>query len=286
MPTLDISGAYVGVESLKAAIAPAIADTTRDALILEHLLAATADFNRQVDRRFFPVTAKATYRWPPYYVAWTWELWTEDDLLSVSLLQSQAGGQNASPTTLTHYFLEPQALGPPYNRIEIDLSSSDVFTAGSTPQQSVAVTGQWGYCATTRAAGTLAAAITTTTATTLSCSSAALIDQGDVLLIDSEAIFVDAPRGIPTTTLTIVRGVNGTTPATHLNAAPIVKYMAPANVRRLIRADAIGTLQQDMASWGRTIGQGEMAVEYQAKQQKSLRQQLIDQYARRRTAAV
>ena len=356
MPTLDVVGAYCGVEQLKAAIAPAIQDTTRDALILDHLLAATRELNQLLDRRFFPVTATNKYRWPPYYVAASWEQWLEDDLLSVSLLQASATGINAAPVTLTHYLLEPQHLGPPYNRIEVDLSSNDVFTSGPTPQQSIAITGQWGFSNATRAAGTLAVALSSASATTATISNATLIDQGDVLLIDSEAIFVDNPRTQVDTTatltgnplssdtiiglstgsllnsgevmlvdaemmliqaisgnnatvirgfagtvaashtsstdvyaargLTIVRGVNGTVAATHLISAPIVKYQAPANVRRLIRADAIGTLQQDMASWGRTIGQGEMAVEYQAKQLKGLRQTVIDQYARLRVAAI
>ena len=283
MPALELTGSYVGVESFRAATNNP--DTTRDAAILEHLLAASREIERLTFRRFFPVTATNKYRWPPFHVAASWEIWTEDDLLSVSSIFVADSGQNASPVALTHYFLEPQPFGPPYNRVEIDLSSGDVFQAGPTPQQSVAITGQWGYANTTRAAGTLGAAITTTTATTITISDDTLIDQGDVILIDSEALYVDTPRRTPQQ-LTVQRGVNGTTATTHLNAAPISKYQAPASIRRVVRADAIGTFEQDLASWSRTIGAGEMAVEYQGKMAAQYRQQVVNEYRRFRTAAV
>lgn len=356
MPTLSVVGAYCGVEQFRRA--SGLQGSDRDAVILEHLLAASRDIERQTLRRYFPVIATDDYRWPPLHIAASWEVWTEDDLLSVSLLQVAAAGQNASPVSLTNYFLEPQQFGPPYNRIEVDLSSSDVFQSGPTPQRSVQITGAWGFCSTTLVAGTLAVAITDAAATLLVCSNASRIDQGDVLLIGSEAIYVDSPRtqvdtaatlsgdidaqkstqtvglsdGTKVNTgetilidaesmlvqsitgnnatvirgwdgstlaahtsgahvyaprgLTIQRGVNGTTAATHLTNAPIAKYQAPANIRRIVRADAIGTFQQDQASWGRTVGAGDMAAEFQGKALKSFRKEVIDEFRRRRAAAI
>lgn len=284
MPTLEVSGSYVGVEQFRAA--SKIQATTDDAVILDHLLAASRDIERLTLRRFFPVIATNYYRWPPFHVSASWEVWTEDDLLSVTLLQAQASGQHASPVNLANFYLEPQQYGPPYNRIEIDLSSSDVFTAGPTPQRSIGVTGLWGYCNTTTPAGTLAAALTTTGVTTATVSVPTPINQGDVLLIDAEAIYVDLSPALGAGDLVIQRGVNGTTPATHLIDAPVSRYQAPASIRRVVRADAIGTFQQDLANWGRTVGQGDMAVEFQGKMAKSYRQTVIDEYRRARFAAV
>lgn len=283
MPNLETIGAYVGVESLRKSAA--YNDTSRDSVILDHLLAASREFDRLTFRRYFPVTATNYYRWPQLAPQYTWELWTEDDLLSVTTLQAEATGNNASPVAITHYFLEPQQFGPPYNRIEVDLSNTDVFQSGPTPQRSISVLGQWGYANTTRAAGTLGAAVSSATATTITISDDTLIDQGDVLLIDSEALFVDTPRNVALQ-VTVQRGVNGTTAATHLNGTAISKYVAPYAVRRVVRADAIGTYQQDLASWGRSIGAGEMAVEYQGKQAAQYRQQVVEEYRRKRTAAV
>src|SRR5438128_9236134 len=124
MPTLEVAGAYVGVEQLR--LASNIADTSHDAIILEHLLAASRAIEQLTVRRFYPVLGVNAYRWPPLHIAYSWEIWTEDDLLSVSSINVAAAGQNASPVAITHYWLEPQEHGPPYNRVEVDLSSSDV----------------------------------------------------------------------------------------------------------------------------------------------------------------
>ena len=282
MPALEATvGAYCGVTTFKRACN--ITDTTHDREILDHLLAASREIDRLTFRRYLPVTGTNKYRWPPFHVAASWEVWTLEDLLTVTALNVADSGVGAVPVPVTHYFLEPQYAGPPYNRVEIDLSSTDVFQAGPTPQQSVAITGQWGYSNTTVGIGTLTAQLLSTD-TTITASSPASIEPGDVLLIESEAIFVDLDPGNSQTVLR--RGVNGTTAATHANSTAIAKYQAPSAIRRVVRADAIGTFQQDTAAWGRTIGAGDMAVEYQGKQIKSMRQQVVDEYRRARTAAI
>lgn len=285
MPALEATvGAYCGVTTFKRA--SNITDTTHDREILDHLLAASREIDRLTLRRYFPVTGTNKYRWPPLHVAYSWEVWTLEDLLSVSAINVADSGVGAVPVAVTHYFLEPQYTGPPYNRVEIDLSSTDVLQAGPTPQQSVAITGQWGYSNATGGVGSLSAQIvaTDTTLTAFTGNTLASIEPGDVLLIESEAIFVDLDPGNSQTVLR--RGVNGTTAATHASSTAVAKYQAPSAIRRVVRADAIGTFQQDLAAWGRTIGAGDMTVEYQGKQIKSMRQQVVDEYRRARTAAI
>ena len=53
-----------------------------------------------------------------------------------------------------------------------------------------------------------------------------------------------------------------------------------------LRAAAMSAFQQDQASWGRTIGQGEAAVEWQGRAVLSLRQMLMDRYMRLKMAAI
>lgn len=69
---------------------------------------------------------------------------------------------------------------------------------------------------------TLGAAISTTTTTTCSITTAdaGLVQPGDIWLIDSEQVWVSART---TTELTITRAYNGTTAATHLNAATMTR---------------------------------------------------------------
>lgn len=66
---------------------------------------------------------------------------------------------------------------------------------------------------------TLSAAITTTNATSISATSGANVVNGTVIQIDSEQMYVVSGAG--TTTLTVQRGWNGTTAATHLNGATV-----------------------------------------------------------------
>ena len=65
-------------------------------------------------------------------------------------------------------------------------------------------------------------------------------------------------------TCTIVRAENGTTAATHADTTAITRYVAPRDIERLCMAEAIATLKQENAAWGRTIGAGEGAIEFRA----------------------
>jgi len=118
-------------------------------------------------------------------------LWLDQDLISVTTLQSEA--QNTTPTTISSsdFFLEPNNQGPPYDRIEIDLSSTAAYQAGDTPQRSISVAGSWGYTSTTRSGGTVASGLDSdSAATTMVCSNGSRIGVGDTLLIQSEQVFV------------------------------------------------------------------------------------------------
>jgi hypothetical protein len=103
-------------------------------------------------------------------------------------------------------FLEPNSLGPPYNRLEIDKSTRSAFAAGTTTQRAIAVTGTFGYCDTTESAGTLAAAVSTTSATALTVSDSSLIGNGDTIKVDSERMLVTG-RTMTTTSQTLLTPV-------------------------------------------------------------------------------
>ncbi len=148
-------------------------------------------------RRFFiPKTETRLYRWPqrqPGSTAYgtSYVLWLDQGLISVTTLQTKA--QDTSPTTVaaTDYFLEPANQGPPYDRVEIDLSSTASFESGDTPQRSISIAGSWGYTATTRSGGTVSSGLASdATATSFVSSSGVLVEVGHTLLIESEQVFV------------------------------------------------------------------------------------------------
>lgn len=125
---------------------------------------------------------------------------------------TKTAGPNTTPAgdegVATHYqgerFLEPSTIGSPI---------------ADTPDGVVVIAGIRRY------ATTLAAAITSTTATSATFASATGMPATQyVATIDSEDILVTA--GFGTTAVTIVRGYNGTTAATHLISAAVTATVA------------------------------------------------------------
>ena len=334
--------------------------------------AASRDVDRWTRRHFLPKTQTRLYRWPQRRPGLANVLWLDQDLLSVSTLQTQA--QNTSPTTISSadYFLEPNNPEPDgntrYNRIEIDLSSTAAFESGNTPQRSISVAGSWGWGNTTASAGTVddSGGISSSD-TALIVSDASTIDVGDTLLIDSEQIFVadrafaargsillnmgsnlaatnatvtvtlDGSHGIVAgeiirldseqmyvvsvstndltvirawdgsvlaahnddvachvnRTLTIERGLNGTTAASHSDSASITRYLPDADVVRWCLAEALSTYHQEHAGWARTTsGTGFVTGgtyegrELEGVSMSQLRTSMVGYYRRAREAVV
>lgn len=145
--------------------------------------AASRRVERLCHRRFYPEQATRYFDWPSDQYATSYRLWLDaDELISVDTLTS-------GDDTLTDYFLEPQRSGPPYNRIEMDLAGSDAFTAGSTTQRAIAVTGVFGYGQDEDQATTLSSSITASS-TTIAVPNGYAIGVGDLLRIGDERLIV------------------------------------------------------------------------------------------------
>lgn len=187
---------YATREATKRAVP--ITGLAWDAVIDAELDAATREIETLLRRRFIPLLATRQYRWPQRASGRGYELLLDDDLLSVSALTTD--DETVTAISSSDYFLEPQTLGPPYHRLEIDQSSSAFLSFKATPQRAVRVTGLWSYSQDTRAAGALAAAISDTSGTTITVTDASLVGVGDALLIDSEQLHVSAKAAATTGT--------------------------------------------------------------------------------------
>lgn len=120
--------------------------------------------------------------------------------------------------------------------------------------------------------------------TTVPVDDGTLVKQGEVITIDSERMLVESIAGNNLTVqraydgstlaahtsgadvyaprlLTVVRGVNGTTAATHAVAKAIAKYAPPADITDLCRAEAIARHEQGRSGWTGQIGGSEGSVE-------------------------
>lgn len=143
-------------------------------------------------RTFYPVVATRYFRWPDR-AGTSYRLWLEDnELISVSTLSS--GGTAISGSD---YYLEPNQYGPPYDRLELNTSTSASFGNGSTPQRDIAIAGVWGYEDATSAAGTIIEALDSSE-TEVQVSNVSSIGVGSLLKVDSERMIVSAKNTLST----------------------------------------------------------------------------------------
>ena len=154
------------------------------------------------------------------------KLQLHDDLLSltsVAVLDGTAG-DSLTFTDETDFYRQPYS-GPPYRRLL--LHGEGTYSTWTKSKRGVSVVGTWGYQSVTEDAGTTLNEDLDDSETAVDVASGAAIAIGQTLLIDSEQLYV---KSISTNTLTVERGANGTTAATHSNGAAISRYLYPADV--------------------------------------------------------
>ena len=156
-----------------------------DALVDDAIGAASRIIDSECHRKFYPTTATRSFDWPPDQTSRSWRLWLDNNEL-VSLASLTVAGTSA---TVGSFLLEPVNEGPPYTHLEANLSTSAAFSASTTHQRAIALTGVFGYDNITQAAGTTAANQSDTTGTSLTITNDTF-GVGDLITINSERLFV------------------------------------------------------------------------------------------------
>ncbi len=242
---------------------------------------ASREIDALTNRRFIPKTELRNFAWPQRNGRRVYVVYLDEDLLSVDTLTKE--GDDA--TAITDFLLEPQGIGPPYNRIEIDLASTAFFSAKDTHQRQIRVTGSWGYSDDTVTAGTINdASGITASETTVQLASPELIGVGDTLLMQDEQVFV-SERILPDK-FTIIRAVNGTTGATHADTLAITKYVPPADLRGRCFALASAYYNAGIGGWTGGVGSGEGRIQIRNSVIDEISDWIKSHYGRRVIGAV
>lgn len=154
-----------------------------------------------------------------------------EDLLAVTSLKTDEDDNLTYEITWavnTDYELQPYNAPSdrhPYWRIKTRPNGNYTFPVGH--QQGVQIVGKWGYYEDLETSASTAAEALDASETGVDVTAGTDFDVLDTLLIDSEQMYVTA---ITTNTLTVVRGVNGTTAATHTTASVIQRYRYPGPI--------------------------------------------------------
>lgn len=192
-----------------------------------------------------------------YFTAESGELLQLDrDLIGVTSLKTDLNGARSySETwTTTDYDLEPYNAAideKPYTQIRITPQGTKSFPAA---RKGVEIAGKWGWWERRVSVGTLNAAISTTTATTVTMAANHTVKPLMTILVDSEQMFVSE---VSSNTITVERGVNGTTAATHDNGSAVTRYVYPDQVSGACYIQASRILSRKDAPWG-IAGVGDM----------------------------
>lgn len=204
-------GTYADLTRLKALAE--ITDTTDDAELHRQLQDASRAIDLFCNRHFY---VKTDTRYPESWGGT--ELWLDDDLLAVTSVKMDENADAVYEWTFdtTDYLLWPDSDNVwPKVRIDIDTRTS-IYAAWARGRRSVQIAGSWGYGDGMRAspwdASGNTGTVATTTGTTLTVSATTGFAVGQNLLVESEQMYVTA---VGSGELTVVRGINNTTAATH-----------------------------------------------------------------------
>ena len=219
---------------------------TQNSMPVERLAPILEETCRYIDNelgRFFYVLTDTRYYDGPGGSQW----WVPDDVISITSVKWDSDEDGVYETTLVE---GTDFVGWPYNgehfrRLDV-LTRSSQIAGWPSGQKALEIVGKFGWGETTESTGdTVQDNPQSSSSTTLTVTSGANFAVGDTLLIETEQQYVSDKTG---ETLTVVRGVNGTTAAAHNQSTAISRYTYPAALQSAIKMEA--------ARWYREISTG------------------------------
>lgn len=252
--------AYTTREAVKAALD--MKETARSNAAVDEAIAAASDtIEGATNRRFYPEIKTVSVDWPNETYARSYRFWLESNE-AISLSSVTSGGVLLGPSTysLRRSDDKPE---PPYDRLEITLSSASSFSSGSTFQKSLVLAGLFGHSNVTVSAGSTAATGNAST-TTVDISNGAAIGVGSLIVIGSERLIVTEKSMIATSdTGTLTAAPNAQLLGVTSGAAYSVGEVLLLDSERLRVDDIAGNNLVVTRAWdGTTLGAHNSATVY------------------------
>ena len=220
--------------------------TTDDDMFRRALEEASEQLDAYLGRTFRVVTATR------YYTADSRRCLPVHDLLAVTTLKTLTANSGGTRTYGDTWAAVDYDLGPdnastdrePYTEIRRNPEGAYSFPVTT---RGVEIVGRWGYFQELAVVASLLAEALDTSETGVDVDAGTDFDVLDTILVDSEQMYVTA---ISTNTMTVVRGVNGTTAAAHDNDSAISRYKYPEVLASACRRQAGRLYQQAKAPSG------------------------------------
>ena len=205
-----------------------IVGTGDDTLMLDIIRSVSREIEHTAHRTFSP---RIETRYFDYHRdTFGAYLYFDADLLEITTLTNGDGATISSSA----YVFEPRNIYPRY-ALKL-INSGGVFWAyNQDPESAISVNGVWAYHSdynnAWQAVDTLNASATNS-ATSVTTVGSGLIKAGQLLKIDSEMLYASS---VSTTTTTVTRAANGSTAASHSNAATIYAWTPDAAIEQLTK---------------------------------------------------
>lgn len=207
--------------------------TTDDVLLTDLIHSTSREIDAITNRHFYPLIDTLEYDMPARYQDW---LYFDDDLLELTTLTNGDG----TDFTTGQYKVYPLNKYPK-QKVKILSSSSEQWQSDSLGDSEgvISAVGVWGYHADYTGAWVSAATVADATGINALATSVTVatgtIKAGWLLKIGAEYIYASAVATGATDTVTIVRGVNGSTAAIHATAAAISGWKIDERLEMLCR---------------------------------------------------
>lgn len=231
---------YARLGTLKRDIAGVSGTTDVDQSLATLTEEISREFDGETGRHFYSVTDTRVYSGEG-----SARLYLGDDLLAVTTLKLDLDGDGVYETTLTantDYWLWPDNAGEtkPYRAVEMNQNGS--YATFPVGRRNVQVVGVFGYCSETDAVvisgtqvtGTLSSDTDLTLTASVAVESAVFV--GDTLVIEDEQVAV---TNVSAATVTVTRGVNGTTAVSHTDKSLYVRRY-PRDVEEAVQERVVG----------------------------------------------
>lgn len=310
MPANPVHFCYASVDDFRAYMAGSgySSDWTQDGAILRRILEAVSRRMEQAlgGRTWGPRTETRVYdlgagalrndvsmpgrviiERPDYWVSGAVRgiIPLDDWLLSATTITAYADTDRTSNQTLTaetDYYLEPYNASP---KTQLKLSETTTKTL-SAGQKTLTILGSWGWQNVTRTvSGALAEALDSSE-TGIDVVSGPAFEAGQTITADSEQLYITAITG---NTLTVVRGVNGTSAAAHNTGIDLKILEYPADIVQTCLDIARNRWKERDGGISQTMGGGEAGIVISrpgAEERALLRERLAHYRAEREHAGV